>query len=223
MKGVEGMDESWLWSGAMELLKRVAQLVFDQNVVTAYHNCATSGEISVWGREKSQRLVHESVWMFRAQTYFKNCGKIEVHPDRSCFKVRINSKVSTVLGSVLVEAIFRLCPISSSNSMIMLQPRMPQASSSLTTIISTAMRWRSSTGSRTSVHESKWRCLASRRVPIKMSATCWIASSLKEVGRWKMSSSSSWCDFVLFGGVRVAGVQLDPKRRRGRKKKRENQ
>lgn len=31
----------------VKLLKRVVQLVFDQNVVTAYHNCATSGEISV--------------------------------------------------------------------------------------------------------------------------------------------------------------------------------
>lgn len=139
---------------------------------------------------------------------------MEVHPLRSCLSVRMSSKVETVLGSVFVSAICLLCPISSSNSMIMLHPLMPQASSSLLTNISTPTRWSNSHGNKTSVHDSKWRCFASRSVFVNISATCWIASSLK-VGRWKMSSSSmvadgSWWGFVLFGGLSVAEVQLDP-------------
>lgn len=142
---------------------------------------------------------------------------MEVHPLRSWRSVRMSSKVETVLGSVLVAAICLLCPISSSNSIIMLQPRIPHASSSLVTNISTPIRWSSSQGSRTSVHANKWRCLASRSVDVSIFSTCWIASSLK-VGRWKKSSSStmadgSWWGFVLFGGVSVAGVQLDPRRK----------
>lgn len=134
---------------------------------------------------------------------------MEVHPLRSCFRVKISSKVETVFGSVFVDAICLLSPISSSNSIKMLHPRMPHASSSLLSNISTAILCRSSHGNKTSVHDSKWRCLASRSVLVSMSATCWIASSLK-VGRWKRSSSSSWRFFVLLGGVSVAGVQLDP-------------
>lgn len=38
-------------------------------------------------------------------TYFKNCGKIDVHPLRSCLSVKYNSNVDTVLGSVFNEAI----------------------------------------------------------------------------------------------------------------------
>lgn len=137
---------------------------------------------------------------------------MEVHPLLSCLSVNISSNVETVFGSVLCEAICLLCPVSSSNSMLMLHPRMPQASSSLFTNISTPILWRSSQGNRTSVHDSKWRCLASRRVVVNISATCWIASSLN-VGSWKKSSSSMGVDgscFVLFGGVSVAGVQLEP-------------
>lgn len=143
-----------------------------------------------------------------------------VHPLRSCLSVNISSNVETVFGSVLCEVICLLCPISSSNSMLMLQPRMPQASSSLLTNISTPILWRSSHGKRTSVQANKCRCFASRSVVVSMSATCWIASSLN-VGRWKSSSSSmgSWWGFVLFGGVSVAGVQLDPGEEKRRKKK----
>lgn len=41
-------------------------------------------------------------------TYFKNCGSIDVHPLRSCFKVRYNSKVETVFGSNCSDAILLL-------------------------------------------------------------------------------------------------------------------
>lgn len=138
---------------------------------------------------------------------------MEVHPLRSCLSVKSNSKVSTVLGSVFVDAICLLCPISSSNSMMILQPRMPQASASLLSSISLAILWRSSQGRSTSVQASKWRCFASRRVSVSMSAISCTASSLN-VGRRNKSSSSSWRAFVLLGGVRVAGVQLDPAKRK---------
>lgn len=138
---------------------------------------------------------------------------MDVHPLRSCFNVRISSKVETVLGSVLIDEICRFRPISSSNSIIMLQPLIPHASSSLIVNMSTPIRCRSSHGSKTSVQASKWRCLASRRVFVSISATSWIASSLK-VGSWKSSSSSSWWGFVLLGGVSVAGVQLEPVKRK---------
>lgn len=36
----------------VDLLKRVIQFVFGQDIVAAYHNCATSGEISVEGKKK---------------------------------------------------------------------------------------------------------------------------------------------------------------------------
>lgn len=150
------------------------------------------------------------------KTYFKNCGNMEVHPLRSCLSVKINSKVETVFGSVFVDAIFLVCPISSSKSIMILHPLMPHASSSLLISISTPILWSSSHGSKTSVQANKWRCFASRSVFVNMSATFWMASSLN-VGRWNRSSSSSWRAFVLFGGVSVAGVQLDPENRRNKK------
>lgn len=137
---------------------------------------------------------------------------MEVHPLRSCLSVKINSKVETVFGSVFVDAIFLVCPISSSKSIMILHPLMPHASSSLFSSISTPILWSSSHGNKTSVHANKWRCFASRSVFVNMSATCWMASSLK-VGRWNKSSSSSCRAFVLFGGVSVAGVQLDPEKK----------
>lgn len=50
---VEGMDDN----DDDDLLKRVVQFVFGQDVVAAYHNCATSSEISV-EREKTRTLVN---------------------------------------------------------------------------------------------------------------------------------------------------------------------
>lgn len=35
-------------------------------------------------------------------TYFKNWGRMECHDELSCFKVKNNSKVDTVLGSHLI-------------------------------------------------------------------------------------------------------------------------
>ena len=43
----------------LELLKRVVQFVFHKNIVTAYHNCATSSKVSVEEeKRKKKRLVH---------------------------------------------------------------------------------------------------------------------------------------------------------------------
>lgn len=52
-------------------------------------------------------------------TYFKNCGKIDVHPLRSCLSVKYNSNVDTVLGSVFNEAI-RLKRFEITKKMLML-------------------------------------------------------------------------------------------------------
>lgn len=197
------------------LLKRVVKLVFHQNIISAYHHCATSSEISVKRKSKAihKFKLKERKKRAQSETHFKNCGRNVVHPLLSCLSSKINSKVETVLGSVFVEAICLFCPRSSSNSMMILQPRMPHASFSLFLSISTETQCKSSHGKRTSVHGSKWVFFASRSIWVNLSEICWMASSLYDKSR-KISSSSSWAGcssfcFVLLGAS-VVDVQLEP-------------
>lgn len=46
------------------LLERVAQLVFDQQIVTTYHNCATSSEISA-GEIRRRRRISDRLSQMR--------------------------------------------------------------------------------------------------------------------------------------------------------------
>lgn len=56
---VHDKDEWWCWLMSLtNLLERVAQLVFDQRIVTTYHNCATSSEISA-GEIRRRRRISE--------------------------------------------------------------------------------------------------------------------------------------------------------------------
>lgn len=122
-----------------------------------------------------------------------NCGMMaEIHLLRecACFNVRQSSNVATVLWSVLQVAITRLSPSSSSNSMRMFAPRIPQASLSDACSMSRVMRWRMSQGRRTSV-ALKCRCLASLSVAIKTFLTCSISFSFQCGKLWRKLNSSS--------------------------------
>lgn len=58
-------------------------------------------------RNKQKKNTYTNVVVV-VNTYFKNCGNIDVHPLRSCFKVRYNSNVDTVFGSNCNDAILLL-------------------------------------------------------------------------------------------------------------------